>query len=58
MGNGQSGSGFTWSTTGEQAARNVDLKGKNIIVTGGNTGMILITYEEAHILNTFCRYWF
>lgn len=39
---GNKPSGFNWHSTGEQVARNVDLSGKNVIVTGGNTGTLII----------------
>lgn len=38
MGN-EHGSGFNKSSTAEQVARNISLQGKNVIVTGANTGL-------------------
>jgi hypothetical protein len=41
MGNAQASvNGFTWSTTAEQAARGTDLREKNVIVTGGSSGLV------------------
>ncbi len=41
MGNSVSAYGFTWYSTASETARDVDLHGKNVIVTGGNTGIYI-----------------
>ncbi len=42
MGGVPSKSGFNWYSTADQTIRDVSLSGKNIIVTGANTGMVVL----------------
>lgn len=39
MGNAQHGTGFGKRSTTDQVARDISLVGKNVIITGANTGL-------------------
>jgi hypothetical protein len=59
MGNAQGRNEFGWHTTAEQAARNVDLHGKNVIVTGANAGIYfntVIKKKRKDAMNVHVKY--